>query len=279
MAGRPIRYYFGRLNVLGNYKNKREFLLKGLQTGLLIEHRQYNWGFFDVSELNTEFGGFIHGYLVKYHPMIEEEVVVPETHRLTDTTVPNRVIAKSRFFLHIESGLLAYHPISISIENSEFCDRFVELLEENHGGFFVNADIQAIEDEYKIFEAIRRFQSISRVAISLHPSNPSNRDVWKKYDERFKQMRVGSFKEEYESKQNGDGLNVVDDEEVTGKISMADDGYGRADVTGNIDGETKTISTKDNPITASAPGDDQAPESVFESLATPFRNIFRRFFQ
>lgn len=277
MPNKPIRYYFGRLNLIANYSDKREFLLRGLRTSKFVVHKKHNWGFFEASEIQTEFGPFLHGFLVKYKPETDEEVAIPETHKLTDEAIANRVVAKSRFFLHIESGLIAYHPVGNQIKNRTFCDRFVQLFQDALDNFFVNAEIQAIEEQFKIFDAIRKFKSISKVFVYLHPSNPSNSDRWARVDQRLKQIGAASFHEQYEAKQNGDGLNIIEDEELTSKISMADDGYGKADVTGEMDGETKTISTKDNPITALAPNDEEPPDNVIARLSSSIRNIFNRF--
>lgn len=277
MPNRSIRYYFGRLNLVATYPDKREFLLKGLRTSKFVEHRGYKWGFFEASELQTEFGAFLHGYLVKYRSETDEEVAVPETHKLSDEAIANRVVAKSRFFLHIESGLIAYHPVGNQIENRAFCERFVQIFHDALDNLFVNAEIQSIEEQFKIFEAIRRFKSISRVFVYLHPSNPSNTERWEKIDKRLKKLGASSFHEQYEGKPDGDGLDIIEDEELTSKISMADDGYGKADVTGDMDGEIRTVSTKDNPITALAPNDEEPPENVMQKLTSPIRNIFNRF--
>jgi hypothetical protein len=277
MTERSVRYYFGRFNLIANFEDKRDFILKGLQVHKFIEFRGYNWGFFEIIELNSEFGPFIHGFLVKYRPSTEEEVAVPQSHRLTLAAIANRVIAKARFFLNIESGLIAYHPVGNQIPNSTFCERFVRIFEEAHRKFFINAEIQAIEEQYRIFEAIKKFSSIARVFVALHPSNPSNIDRWKRIDERLKKIGASNYNEQYEANIEIKSLTIEGDEELTNKIYMAEDGYGRADITGNIEGEYKTISTKDNPITSQAPGDDEPPENVLVKLNSTIKNILKRF--
>ncbi len=279
MGKKPIRYYFGRLNLIATFKDKKKFLLDGLTKQLILEKRRgSNWGFFDVSEMQTQRGPFLHGFLVKYKPASEEEVANPVTHRLGDEEAKNRVIAKARFFLHVESGIIAYHPVGYQIDNEIFCERFPEILMEAHDGFFVNAEIQAIEERFKIFDALKKFKNISKVAIYLHPSNPSNSDRWERTDKRLKKMEAASYREEWESKPLGGGLkDVAEDEDLTAKIAMADDGYGKADITGEIDGEKKTISTRDNPITTQAPSDDHPPETILEQLSRTLDSIFARF--
>jgi len=277
MPNKPVRYYFGRLNLIATFKDRREFILGGLRTDKFIERRNFIWGFFDIKEINTNQGLFIHGYLVKYRPESELEVALPEKHKLGEVTAPNLVEAKSRFFLHIESGLIVYHPVGGQIENDVFCERFIEIFHEALDKFFVNAEIQAIEERFQVLEIIKKFKSISKVEIYLHPSNPNLSDLWKDIDQRLKTLSATSYKEVYENDKKESTLNVADDSEIRGKVAMAEDGYGKASVTGELEGEVKTVSTKDNPITALAPGDEEEPEKVLESLDESLRRIFQRF--
>jgi hypothetical protein len=265
------------LNLIATYSNKEKFLFDGLNSSKYQEYWGSNWGFFDIASISSEFGPLIHGYLVKFKPETDEEVAIPETHKLSDEAIQNRVTAKSRFFLHIDSGLISYHPIQNKIENRTFCDRFAKLFELAYENFFVSVEIQAIVDNYKIFEELKKFKSIARVSIYLHPSNPSNREIWARTDERLKKLGATNYLEKYKANPENGGLNILDDDEVKSKISMADDGYGRADVTGEMDGVRKRISTKDNPITAPAPTDENPPELIVANLSATLKNIFSRF--
>lgn len=277
MPIRPVQYYFGRLNILANYDDKRKFLLKALKTKKKLEHRNSNWGFFEIKELQSEFGDFIHGFLVKYRPDFSEEVANEETHNLQIQDIENFVIAKSRFFLHIESGLIAYHPSGNAIRPKIFKVRFTKLFEFALDDFFISTEIQSIEEEFKIFDAIKRFQKIRTVNIYLHPSNPTNRDRWKRTDDRLKELRVGSYQEKYDAEPVSGDLDIREDEEIASKIVMADDGYGIAEVSGILDNEEKKISTGDNPTSTQAPNDEESAENVLEALANKIRELFGRF--
>lgn len=277
MPSKPVKYYFGRLNLIATYQDKREFLLRGLRTDKFVQHRNHVWGFFDIKELQSNQGFFIHGYLVKYKPEGEQEVAIPEKHSLGEVRVPNTVVAKSRFFLHVESGLIAYHPVGGQIEIDTFTERFVEIFHEALDKFFVNAEIQAIEERFQVLELMKKFRSISKVEIYLHPSNPNLAELWKNVDQRLKKIGVTNYKETYESDKRDVSLTVTDDEEIRSKIAMAEDGYGKGAVTGELEGETRTITTSDNPITAEASGDDEQPAKVLEELSKSLQNIFDRF--
>jgi len=274
---RTIKYYFGRLNLIAVFDDKREFLFKALKTNRVLQYRGYNWGFFDIVELESELGNLFHGFLVKYKPEFSEEVANPNTHSLEDQEIDNFVVAKARFFLHIKSGIITYHPVGNIISRQTFVERFCKLFEFSLDNMFVNAEIQSIEEDYKIFEVIRSFKKIKRVHIYLHPSNPSNRDRWKRTDERLKNLGASSYYENYEADEEIGSLNVVEDEEINSKISMADDGYGKADVTGEVDGELTTVSTSDNPITTQAPNDEFEARNVLDKLVIKLKDIFDRF--
>jgi len=252
-------------------------LLKALKSKKVLEFRGFKWGFFNTLEMETELGAFLHGYLVKYKPEFSEEVANPLTHNLEDQFIENFVWAKSRFFLHIKSGVISYHPIGNAISKELFVERFCKLFEHTLENMFVNVEIQSIEEDYKIFEVIRSFQKIQHLHIYLHPSNPSNRDRWRRTDDRLKNIGASKYYEHYYAEPLLDNLNIIDDEDINSKITMADDGYGKAEITGIFDGETKTISTSDNPISTHAPGDEESPENVLNKLLEKIKNIFRRF--
>lgn len=277
MSSRDIKYYFGRLNLFAVFDDKEKFLLNALNSKKALEYRGFKWGFFEILELKTKLNKFIHGYLVKYKPEFSEEVANPDTHNLEDQSIENFVVAKSRFFIHIKSGVIAYHPDGNNISREHFVERFCRLFEFALDNMFVNAEIQAIEEDYKIFDIIKSFKTIQRLHIYLHPSNPSNRDRWRRTDERLKKIGVIKYSEHYDADLRIGNLNILDDEDINNKITMADDGYGKADVTGYIDGELKTVSTSDNPLSMQAPSDEETPENVLKILLEKVITIFSRF--
>lgn len=277
MAVRNIQYYFGRFNLIAVYDNKREFVLRGLQGGNNVQARGSVWGFFEVEEIADEGEAYIYGYLVKYRPEGEEEIVVRETQQIEDEAVRNRVVAKSRFFLHVQSGMIAYHPISKQIDKEQFRSHFASVFEENHERFFVTAEVQSIEQDLEIFDMIRRFQHIQEISISLHPSNPNNRDLWERTDKRIKALNAANYQEKIEANPRSEGLKIEQDEETTAKIHMAVDGYGKALIRGTLDNKATVVSTNDNPITAPAPSDEAPPADIFSVLVLTFKVIKSRF--
>jgi hypothetical protein len=274
---REVRYVFGRLNLIAAYQDKKEFLFKGLRTDNVIQARGFGWGFAESGELHSEQGLFLTGLLVKYRPEATDEVFDPKTHVLGDKQVENKVIAKARFFLHVKSGLIAYRVIGAVINDQSFRGHFKKLFEEAHENLLVDVEIQSIDERSQIFEAIRRLDSISRVVVVLHPSNPNNAELWRSTDDRLKKLEAGSYREQIDAKRGGPGLKIEGDKEVKGKITMAADGYGKADVTGQVAGKAKTVSTQRKPVSAAAPSDDEAPDRILKGLGPSMKEIFGRF--
>ena len=54
MLTRSQIYYFGRLNFIAAYQNKKEFLFKGLSTEEPLKIYDFNWGFFDIVEFSDD---------------------------------------------------------------------------------------------------------------------------------------------------------------------------------------------------------------------------------
>lgn len=276
---REIRYYFGRLNIIASYDSKREFLMKGFKAGIELEIRSFQWGYYNISEMNVRNGTIITGYFVKYAPKKREQVAEKTSHRLKVEDARNRVIAKSRFFLHVDSGIIAYHPISGRIGENQFRENFCKLFEKSHRNFFVDVKIQTIDEEKELLKCIGKFDIIHSITITLHPSNPSNRKEWKDIDNRLKKLEAESYKEEIKASVNSDrGLHEIDkDDDIMGKIQMTEDGYGESRIKGRMNGEEKTVSTKGCSKTTMAPNDDFSTEEVWQTLKQAFNRILSRF--
>lgn len=275
MLRRPQIYYFGRLNLIAVFQNKKTFLHKGLNTKEYLTIRDFIWGLFDVEEFSDQSGDYFTGYLAKYKHLTEEEIANEEIHRITREEAAKRIAAKSRFFLHVESGLIAYHPVGRKIMRHQFCNNFCELFQKGHDNFFVKAEIQSIDEKYRILDVIRKLERITKVSFYLHPSNPSP-GIWKDVDDRLKDLNASSYHEQYLGTESGP-LNILDDDDFNNKLNMAVDGYGEADITGTLDGQEKVISTHDNPVCARSAHEDKDPSNVFQDLRKTINDIFKRF--
>lgn len=276
MTGNPQTYFFGRFHLMAANSDKRQLLQEGLTARILLEIRNFMWGFFVIKEFTADTGQYFTGYLAKYKRLTQEEVADEEQHAIILEDAERRIVAKSRFFLHVESGLIVYHPAGRNIRAHQFRSNFCRLFEKAHENFFVAAEIQSIDRDVNILDKIARFSRISKVSFHLHPSNP-NPGIWKDVDDRLKRLAASEYKEEYISHEEK-GLNrVTQDKDFTDKLNMAVDGYGEAEVIGRLDGRDEKISTGDNPVSANVEHDDLDFANVFEDLRSAIEDIFKRF--
>jgi hypothetical protein len=273
---REARYVFGRFNLIANYPDKRDYIHQGLTTEKSETSRGSKWIFLQAEELETPIGWVITGYLVKYKPSRDVETVDENAHNFADERIDDPVDAKSRFFLHVDSGLIAYNPVVGKISDSTFRERFANLFERAHDNLFVDAEIQAISDEEAFFTALKNFTKISRFKVQLHPSNPSISETWKHIHERLKKLEVSKYREDISIRDDGNGFGVRDDPDIEAKIRMAQDGYGRASVRGRVNNTSKSIHTSKEPISAVITKDPEEAQSIFERLIDEFKKILDR---
>lgn len=270
-----VYYYFGRLNLICLYygQEKINFIRKSLDSNNNIKIGNFMWGLFNIESIEYKSNNFIFGLLVKYIPQADQEIADPKSNILKVTTVPGKTVAKSPFVLHLSTGIIAYHPIPGFISSRQFKDNFCNLIEAANQDMFVDAEMQPINDETNIFEAIKSFSKITALTISLHPSNPTNRRRWEKTDEKLQKMKAEKYYESYKSEK---GLIIEDEDEVYGNILMAGDGYGVAKIEGyNKHGEKNISSTEKISKRKLAPKEN--PKLIIHNLFPSFDEVFRRF--
>ncbi|WP_163243920.1 hypothetical protein [Clostridium sporogenes] len=267
-------FYFGRLNIICPYtkQRKQEYIYKSLNTCEKIIERNFKWGLFYINRIEYNNEVFVTGYLVKYKEENIEEVVDEDNRTLKTTKLQDKIIAKSEFILHLSSGLIAYRIIRNVIGNEQFKKQFSKLIEKANNNCFINAEIQGINDEVKIFKAIKEFDIITSLYLTLHPSNPSNRQRWKETDEKLHKMQVEKYIEKYISKK---GIIIEEDDQTFGNIIMAADGYGEAKIKGTKDGKQKEASTRKMQIKSSVPNMNM--DEIIKFLYKDFKNILERF--
>lgn len=271
----PSRFLFARLNLIAEYDDKRTFLLKGLQHRRTRKVRNNLWGFFDVEVVPTH-RDYATGYLVKLRSEQPEEVGDLETHAIATTHVQNRAISKSRFFIEIPTGLIAYQLVAPHIPQRTFEEQFARLFEEAHDGFFVSADVQTVEQRAQFFDALETFERVQKLEFELHPTNPHFDEIYRTVDERLKALRAKKYKETIAAAKDGPGLRALDDPEVRAKATMAEDGYGKASAVGTRDGKVARASTREHPVSAAADTRDRSVTDLLNDLLGHFREIMRR---
>jgi len=272
-----VTYIYGRINLIAGVPDKRALLMEGVgPSSPILKRYTHQWGFFEINTIETRIGPLISGFLVKLKPEYPERIAIPETKELSLETLANYVVARARFFVHIDSGLIAFHPSGRHISKGAFTKRFVELLEASNNNFFISAELMLIEEPARMLELIKAFSRIEELAIYLHPSNPSNRERWRRIDERLRGLEAAKARQSYTARPDR-SLKVESDEEILASITMAEDGYGEAEIRGTLQGRRKVVRTRDNPVSVEAPGDELPPEAVIEALLGGFEDILKRF--
>ncbi len=271
-VNKDITYYFGRLNLIAYYTDKKPYIVNSLKKKQQVVVKEYEWGFFDVDEITIFEENYIYGNLVKYKTLTAEEIVDREKRKTITEPASDRVLAKSFFLLHIKSGLIGYHPIPNKISDNQFRMIFSRLIEEANDNLLINADIQTVNEEVEIIKAIRSFDAINSLFIRLHPSNPNYSHRWKKIDDKMKIMQAEIYKSSYNSNK---GLVINEEDEVYEEILMASDGYGKAELYGQKDGKKKIASTEKIPIKAEGPKEGTTQEIV-SPIISKFTEILKR---
>jgi hypothetical protein len=275
---RQTTYVFGRLNLVANYdgyQEKETLLFDALRSGGDTELFDAYWSFADVERLDISNEIYIYGVMVKSATRISE-TVDKSNKRLKTATIENSVIAKSPFFLNVKTGIIAFYA-STQIPVPIFQARFKSLVA--HREFMANADIQMIEERDTVLDKFSSFDKIMRVSIILHPSNPSSHDLWKDVDKRIHDLNANTIQEIIDGKQKSGGLDIdalSKDATVKSKITMAEDGYGSAKVSGIKDGKSKSVVTGKKPLTAKG-ASIGSPQSMLDTLADAFVKVFKRF--
>lgn len=272
-----VKYYFGRLNLVYAQKvTKSDLILHSLISDTKFERRAFRWGFFEVTKEYFKDYEFICGYLVKYQVEGKEDIVDESNKRLEETNINMKRKGQCLFAINPKTGIIIHNIYGQTISLNQFNNVFCELLMEANDRLFINAEITAVTDEFEIDKIIQEFDNINKLRFKLHPSNPHNRDVWKKTDEKIIKIGAEHYLEEYSVSSNSNkGLTISKNSEAYSNIIMAIDGYGVAYFTGEKDGKYKTKSTSKSPITvfASKSNKIQMLSDTFDT----FKSIVERF--
>jgi len=268
-------YLFGRFHLIHSpfTGNKKDFIIHSVNANTAVSIGDFEWSFFEVEKLQEGDEFFIYGCLVKYRPEAIEDVVDRNRHTFSKASIPDKVVAKSQFVLHPHSGVIAYHPVANKISSNQFRNNFSRVIETANNNLLIQAAIEVIDEETEIIEALKTLSSIHYISLELHPSNPNNRERWKRTDERLQKMEVDKYQEYYESRA---GIKLDDEDETYGNILMAADGYGKATIGGIKNGEKTEISTETMPVKAVVQIEQDDADSLLVALLNKFLAIWER---
>lgn len=268
-------YYFARLNLIfAHQMSKYDFLTSSFNKNISISSRDYEWGFFNIKVFEYEDEKFISGQLVKFKTSDEDDIVDKKEKKTDYIKIENKINALSTFIFHPKTSIIAYHPRTNKIGYKQFGKMFCKLIEKANDNFFVNAELQFIDEEMKIKEAIRNFDKINKLTIILHPSNPRTRPIWKDTDTRMQNMKAEKYKQIYSTKGES-GLIIKENNNPYTDIIMAGDGYGKTTIFGEKNGQKHTASTDNIPVKIKAFIDEEV-EIIIDTLYNKFKQLWDR---
>lgn len=256
-------YYAGRVLKLGVLN--QQMLIAALLNPSKILQRGSAWTFIDIEEYKTDNHHYIFGRLSKYSPEGEVGVVDEPTRSEKKQIEPNLLIASSPFVYIPEHSGIAFLNVSNQIEVSTFIRRFCKIIENTHGNFFVNCDIELVTDLKTFADKLTSLDGIFKIEARVSPPNPLFSPLWKSL-------------ENYLRARNTDRMTIIEDAptseslrtnlpEIVVKASkqteekpfkpdvqleigdaailMAADGYGRGIIRGHKDKNIVVIKTSE----------------------------------
>ena len=251
-----------------------------MKTAITVPARKYKWGFFKVETISLPEGEFICGFIAKYCLQEIKEYAIPENLEIEEREAEHRIEAKSRFFLHARTGMIAFKKVS-KVKSKTFILNFKKLLDIAFldSGLNNEAEIEIINKEKEFFESIRALDSFKRIQVKLHPSNPNHRRIWHKVDDRMQNLGIETINQTTTFEGNGRHIDIEADPDINAMLHMAGDGYGHAKVLGNRGGMTEIVSTEQSPVEAEV--ENQVENSgnnleILNQIIPSFRSLFNR---
>lgn len=269
-------YQFGRISVYGaNINDKFTFIFDALEANVFITKRQFRYIITDERAIDFRDEKYLYGVLTKYRLVQENPVVDEEEKKLSTDETEKQVVASAKFFIHVDSQVIAYRPITKKISANQFRSSFSELVAEAHNRFFVQAPVDSIDEEIEIRESLGLFKRITKVISKIRPSNPGFNPIWKTVDDDMKTLGIEKEQVISESKKGIDP-NALQSDERYKRIHMSIDGYGQAWIHGvREDGSPLVVSTENSPVTHKVIDYDE-PVKVLEQLYSKFVSIRER---
>lgn len=277
MSGKLHLYQFGRLSVIGaNTENKEQYIMTALSSNIHTASREFRYLVTNAKVIIHNENKFAYGELIKYKRILEGDVIDEDSKQILEGGLPYGIVASSKFFLHFNSQIIAFRPIASRISNNQFKENLSKLIEKGHNEFFVSVNVSSVDEEIEISEAFSVLKKITKLFFDVHPTNPSNRPVYRTLDERLK--RLDAIKEQRTIQASEKGFNVDElkkDESYMG-VLLAVDGYGRASLHGEkSDGTKVVINTDDSPVTKQVI-DSEIPLEIIDQLFDTFNKIWQR---
>lgn len=256
-------YYVGRVLKLGILD--QSMLANGILNPTPISARGNAWTIIDSQEYKQNEDHFFYGRLSKYSPEGEVTVIDEVNRQEIQQSEPNLLVASSPFIYIPEHSGIAFLNVHSHIEQNIFIDRFTKVIEESHGGFFVDCNIEIISDLKSFAAKLGALDRIYQINSKISPPNPLFGPLWsslKDYliERNTDRMTIMENAPEAQSIETDlpdivqraakqiEGEEYFTEEDIPigdAAILMAADGYGSGTVRGSQDNESVIIKTSE----------------------------------
>ena len=216
-------------------------------------------------------GNFIYGNLVKYREEFYKAVLNTTTSTISTSSIENAVVGESDFFYHLDSGVIAFREIVNRISRYQFIDAFCRLINPAFSGSRISININLIKQELGLIDALQKFSVINSIAYSIKPTNPCSKEIYKELDERLKKLGIELMNVIINARHAGINLDDFFDDDIFRAACMAEDGYGKYEVSGILDGNPLSIQSGEEYVSKRIAG-KALPSEKFEKLYTIFQN-------
>jgi hypothetical protein len=251
------------------------------------------WNIVAVETLPFENTSFIFGKLSKIKPDATVKVMTQNYSKEIEKDEPDMVISSSEFVYIPDYSGIAFHSIPNHIEPKKFVQIFTRIIEDSLGAFFVQCELNLIDDLTSFLKKLDSIQEINRIKISVNPPNPLYGKFWKSLKEYLEGRNAEELTMVESSKKKNlrtrikellallvEGNEEKIDEYIKQNqsslldlgILMSLDGYGSGRIDGTTNGKHEFVKTHEKILHFSLPPDPEA-EDIFQAAEKVLRRI------
>ena len=236
---------------------------------------------------------YYSGKLNKVKPDATVTVMTKNYKEELEKEEPDMVLYSSEFIYIPQYSGIAFHSIPNYIEPKKFITIFSRVIENTLGNFFVDCQINLLDDLDSFFKKLNNFSSISTMKATVNPPNPLFGRFWKSLKEYIEKRNATELQIKEMNKNNNlrtlikELIMLIlnkDEKEIdlylkSNDISPLDlailmslDGYGNGRIDGHVNGQYKFIKTHEK-IIHFALGQEFTNKEIFDKANEIFQRI------
>jgi len=292
MGKRGAVFYIGRVNKIGFDANR---FIEALFAPIPLDDKKSNciWNIVNVGKEDDTNCSYYFGKLNKANPNAKVIVMTKNYTEEMEKEEPDMVLCSSEFVYIPQYSGIVFRSIPSYIEPKRFVSVFDRIIENTLGNFFVDCQINLLDDLDSFFKKLNSFSAFSTVKVTVNPPNPLYGRFWKSLKEYLKkrnatELQIKETNENYNLKtliqelikvllKNDKNeieqfLKLNDISLLDAAILMSLDGYGNARIDGQVNGQHAFIKTHEKLMHFSLEQGFTAKE-VFEKANEVFQRI------